>query len=203
MTISSPVHQLCDLCDEDSEWHLRVERRKGQNCGNNMSSSSQWNVSPYVNSCKVSKAALVFTFSMLSLEFSSYDPDSQECLCLILMSLNILVTTLPVHILCQFPLWAPPTGHSRSSERCHSFLHFASGGNLASFRPLRFRSFDERFLLIRKFPRAESNRRLSWSWDSLDINKLCSASWEVICNLVIANESQWIITQITKNRETN
>ena len=27
LTISSPgVHQLCDLCDEDSEWHLQVER---------------------------------------------------------------------------------------------------------------------------------------------------------------------------------
>ena len=79
-------------------------------------------------------------------------------------------TALPVHILCQFPPLRPSHRQWR-----HSALHFASGGNLASFRPLRLRSFDEeRFLLIRKFQRAESNRRLSWSWDSLDINNLCS-----------------------------
>ena len=92
--------------------------------------------------------------------------------------LEILVCTFafPVHILCQFPPLGPSYRlHWPLSDDTVSCISLR--GKLGFFPPLRLRlrSFDERFLLIRKFQRATSNRRLSWSWDSLDIKCLNSA----------------------------
>ena len=137
LTISSPgVHQLCDLCDEDSEWHLQYKWKGKVNIAGTIwvHPLAQWNVSPYVNSCKVSKAALVFTFSMLSLEFR---PDSQECLCLILMSPN---TEYPGdHTPCSnFVPISPLSPSYRSQQQrwaLSQFLAFCFRGKLGFFPP--------------------------------------------------------------------
>ena len=153
-----------------SEASSDIYKWKRSHCVNNNSSSSVKCFSKCHISAKFQRAFMCLLFDVLPRVSVLTAHRIVSIMSDVEVWYNPRHTALPVHILCQFP-------PLRSSHRqwWHSSLHFASGENLASFRPLRLRSFDEeRFLLIRKFQRAESNRRLSWSWDSLDINNLGS-----------------------------
>ena len=73
MTIDSNI-VICD--DRGFEWHLQVEKVMLRGEQQFIPGELFLQMSDF---CKVSKSFHVFTFSMLSQEFLSWHPDSQEC----------------------------------------------------------------------------------------------------------------------------